>query len=277
MKKIIKKEYIIGIALFVICFFTSNFIFADAKVTLNNEDLEEKVNKMLDTNSNNIDVNKLVDEYEELSKNYTNDQIADMIEKNQDKLEKKGISQSAISAGTNILRTTDPNQVTKILKEDVNVEDMQNKINEGYSPNEVVEELATTLTIEQKIVIFLKFLFANTIFKTFFVIFIIYVIYRVILRWIIYSKAGKHGFASIIPIYRDIIYFKVCQMSPWVILFILIPVIGWLILIILKIISRFELAYSFDKNSGFGFGLWVFPTIFESVIAFSNKMKYVGD
>lgn len=276
-KKSMRFRYLSVILFFVFCLFSFNLVFADTNNSVDNTDLEKKVNEMLNTNSNNIDVTKLVDEYEELSKSYSNDEIADMIEKNKDKLAQKGINQTAISAGTNVLRTTDSNQLTKILKEDIDVADIQNKINEGYSTSEIVENVTTTLSTYEKMAIFAKLLFANKIFKASIIVILVLIIYFAILRWIIYIKAGRHGFAAIIPIYRDIVYFKVCKMSPWVLLFILLPIIGWLILLILKIISRFELAYSFGRKSGFGLGLWFFAIIFESIIVFDRKIKYIKE
>ena len=101
--------------------------------------------------------------------------------------------------------------------------------------------------------------------------------YKIILRWIIFKKANKHGWASIIPIYRQTTYLKVSKMSPWWILIVFIPFIGSLIYGIIKIISRFKLSKAFKKGAGFGFGLLFLPLIFESILAFNSNIKYVDN
>lgn len=264
--------------LFIFCIgicFNFNDIYASQN--MNSSEITKKAKEMLGDENGDIDVTKLVTEYEELTKEYSNDEIADMIEENKDILEKKGISSEAISAGTEVLRNMEPEKVTKILKEDIKIDDVKEKLDEGYTPSEVVSDVAKSLSTEEKISIGIKLLLANKIFKTAVVILGILLVYSIILRWIIFTKAGKHGFAAIIPIYRDIVYFKICSISPWVILFALLPIIGWIILAVIKIVSRFELSRNFGRKTGFGFGLWLLPIIFESILAFSNTIKYMGE
>lgn len=263
------------VLLFIFCIgicFNFNDIYASQN--MNSSEITKKAKEMLGDENGDIDVTKLVTEYEELTKEYSNDEIADMIEENKDVLEKKGISSEAISAGTEVLRNMEPEKVTKILKEDIKIDDVKKKLDEGYTPSEVVSDVAKSLSTEEKISIGIKLLLANKSFKTTVVILGILLIYSIILRWIIFTKAGKHGFAAIIPIYKDVVYYKVCSISPWVILFALLPIIGWIILAVIKIVSRFELSRNFGRKTGFGFGLWLLPIIFESILAFSKTLKY---
>lgn len=263
------------VLLFIFCIgicFNFNDIYASQN--MNSSEITKKAKEMLGDENGDIDVTKLVTEYEELTKEYSNDEIADMIEENKDVLEKKGISSEAISAGTEVLRNMEPEKVTKILKEDIKIDDVKKKLDEGYTPSEVVSDVAKSLSTEEKISIGIKLLLANKIFKTTVVILGILLVYSIILRWIIFTKAGKHGFAAIIPIYKDVVYYKVCSISPWVILFALLPIIGWIILAVIKIVSRFELSRNFGRKTGFGFGLWLLPIIFESILAFSKSLKY---
>ncbi|MCI9365246.1 MAG: hypothetical protein HFJ54_01060 [Clostridia bacterium] len=55
-----------------------------------------------------------------------------------------------------------------------------------------------------------------------------------------------------------------------------VPVIGWLALISIAIIGRFELSKSFGHGFFFGLGLLFLPTIFRTIIAFSGN-EYIGD
>ena len=264
--------------MFVSCFLTSiTTLYAVNIDDINKVNLEEQAEEILGTDKGNIDITKVITEYEKLTQEYTNDEIADMIEKNKDKLEEKGISSDVVSAGTQVLRTMDEESVTKILKEDIKIDEVKEKLEDGYTPNEVINYVTKNLTTKEKVNIALKLLFANKHFKIAVIIISVIMIYSIILRWIIFSKAGKHGFAAIIPIYRDVVYFKICSISPWVILFILLPIIGWLILAVLKIVSKFELSYNFGRKTGFGFGLWLLPIIFESIIAFSREIRYVEE
>lgn len=277
MNKVKFSIYFILI-MFVSCFLTSiATLYAVNIDDISKVNLEEKAEEILGADKGNIDITKVITEYEKLTQEYTNDEIADMIEKNKDKLEEKGISSDVVSAGTQVLRTMDEESVTKILKEDIKIDKVKEKLEDGYTPNEVINYVTKNLTTKEKVNIALKLLFANKYFKIAVIIISILMIYSIILRWIIFSKAGKHGFAAIIPIYRDVVYFKICSISPWVILFILLPIIGWLILAVLKIVSKFELSYNFGRKTGFGFGLWLLPIIFESIIAFSRKIKYVEE
>lgn len=277
MNKVKFSIYFILI-MFVSCFLTSiTTLYAVNIDDISKVNLEEKAEEILGADNGNIDITKVITEYEKLTQEYTNDEIADMIEKNKDKLEEKGISSDVVSAGTQVLRTMDEESVTKILKEDIKIDEVKEKLEDGYTPNEVINYVTKNLTTKEKVNIALKLLFANKHFKIAVIIISVIMIYSIILRWIIFSKAGKHGFAAIIPIYRDVVYFKVCSISPWVILFILLPIIGWLILAVLKIVSKFELSYNFARKTGFGFGLWLLPIIFESIIAFSREIRYVDE
>ncbi len=69
---------------------------------------------------------------------------------------------------------------------------------------------------------------------------------------------------------------KICHLSPWLLLLVFIPVLGWLMLMAVAIIGRFELSKSFGHGFFFGLGLLFFPLLFRSAIAFSND-EYVGD
>jgi hypothetical protein len=117
-------------------------------------------------------------------------------------------------------------------------------------------------------------LLANKIVRISLIVCAILFVYEIIVRWIIYKKAGRHGWAAIVPIYRQITMYKVSGLSPWLILLILIPIIGAFIIAIIEIIQKFKLSKKFGKGVLFGFGLLFLQPIFESIIAFSKKIKY---
>jgi hypothetical protein len=72
--------------------------------------------------------------------------------------------------------------------------------------------------------------------------------------WKVFTKAGKPGWAAIIPIYNVIVILEICGRPVWWVLLILfIPCVN----IFLMLIVMFDLAKSFGKDAGFGLGLWV--------------------
>ena len=97
-------------------------------------------------------------------------------------------------------------------------------------------------------------LLANKIVRISLIVCAILFVYEIIVRWIIYKKAGRHGWAAIVPIYRQITMYKVSGLSPWLILLILIPIIGAFIIAIIEIIQKFKLSKKFGKGVLFGFG-----------------------
>lgn len=109
--------------------------------------------------------------------------------------------------------------------------------------------------------------------KTFVTIVIILFIYGTIVRWIIYVKAGRQGWAAIVPIYRQIVMYQICGLSPWLMLLWLVPIFGWIAMFVIAIMKRFCLANSFGKGGLFGFGLLLFAPIFQSILAFNPNIK----
>ena len=99
-------------------------------------------------------------------------------------------------------------------------------------------------------------------------------IYSIFITGLIFKKANKSSFITLIPIYRDIVHLKICNLSPWLLLLLFIPFIGWLMLVAVAIIARFELSKSFGHGFFFGLGLLFLPIIFRSFIAFSSD-KYI--
>lgn len=97
----------------------------------------------------------------------------------------------------------------------------------------------------------------------------------IISMWKIFTKAGKPGWAAIIPIYNTVVLFQISGLSPWLLLIGLIPGLGQMALGIIGIIATFRLATAFGKGVGYGFGLLFLPIIFYPILAFGDA-KYTG-
>ena len=96
-----------------------------------------------------------------------------------------------------------------------------------------------------------------------------------IANWIIFKKAGQPGWASIVPIYANVVQFKVVGLNPWLILLYLIPFVNYVAMVVFAILIAFRLAKSFGKSTGWGWGLLFLPFIFQLILAFGSS-EYVG-
>lgn len=96
-------------------------------------------------------------------------------------------------------------------------------------------------------------------------------VFEIICLWKVFEKAGKPGWASLIPIYNTWVLFEIVGFSGALSLLILIPLFGWITVGILVIVSNFRLAKCFSKDAGFGVGLWLLNPIFMAILAFDNS------
>ncbi len=109
-------------------------------------------------------------------------------------------------------------------------------------------------------------------------IFIVAVFYIVCL-WKVFVKAGRPGWAAIIPIYNGWVFFEISGKPGWWVLFGFlgfIPIIGSIPVIVLGLIAAMELAKRFGKDTVFGVVLlWLFSFIGLPILAFGDA-KYTS-
>jgi len=89
--------------------------------------------------------------------------------------------------------------------------------------------------------------------------------------WKIFSKAGKPGWASIVPFYNTIVLLEIVGEPWWWLLLLLIPYLNFIILILII----HKLSLSFGKGVGFTLGLTLLFFIFLPILAFGDA-KYLG-
>lgn len=104
------------------------------------------------------------------------------------------------------------------------------------------------------------------------VLIFILVIVLIAAYWRIYEKAGKPGWASLIPIYNVIVLLEIVG-KPWWWLFLMIFVPGGSL--IWGIWTTNLLSKSFGKTEGFTVGLLLLSVIFYPILAFGNA-EYKG-
>ena len=261
MKNISKIIFVIIMMLFLLTICT--------KIHATDQNIDNSINSTI------VSKEDFLKAYDEFTEKYSKEDLKNMIEENKDEIMKElKIDEQTFKTGTELIVSFDRKELRKIIVEDLNIEEIQQKVNKGYSTEQIINDIQAKMSTFKKLSVITKILLANTIINNIITMSLAFTIYITALRWIIFVKAKRHGWASIIPIYKEVTYLKVSNISPWWILILLIPVFGWLIYVIIKLISRFTLAKSFNRGVGFGFGLWLLPIIFESILAFNKKIKY---
>ncbi len=91
--------------------------------------------------------------------------------------------------------------------------------------------------------------------------------------WKTFDKAGKPGWAAIIPIYNLIIMLEIAKKPIWWIILMLIPIVNIVIIIMVMI----EIAKAFGKEGGFGVGLALLGFIFWPILGFGDATYQGAD
>lgn len=89
--------------------------------------------------------------------------------------------------------------------------------------------------------------------------------------WIVFKKAGKPGWAAIVPFYNLYILFEITWGKGIKFLLLLIPIAN----IVFLIMTMVKMAKVFGYGGGFAVGLIFLPIIFYPLLAFGNS-KYIG-
>ena len=93
----------------------------------------------------------------------------------------------------------------------------------------------------------------------------------IIANWKIYTKAGRPGWACIVPIYSTIVWLQIIGKPVWWILLLLVPGVN----IVIYIIMTNLLSKSYGKDTGFTVGLILLAPIFYCILGFGSSV-YVG-
>ena len=112
----------------------------------------------------------------------------------------------------------------------------------------------------------------------------VYVV-TVIGLWKMYVKAGKPGWAAIIPIYNWWVWVEMIGRPRWwfwvylaAVLLAWIPVVGFILAIVIFVIylmGCLDMAKCFGRGTGTGIGLWLVPFVFAPILGFGDA-QYVG-
>jgi hypothetical protein len=89
--------------------------------------------------------------------------------------------------------------------------------------------------------------------------------------WKIFAKAGKPGWASIVPIYNAVVYLQMVNRPVWWIILFFIPIVN----LVIALILIHDLSKSFGKGFGWTLGLLFLGIVFVPVLAFGGD-QFVG-
>ncbi len=89
--------------------------------------------------------------------------------------------------------------------------------------------------------------------------------------WKVFTKAGKPGWAILIPIYNVIVMLEIAGRPVWWIILLFIPLVN----VVVSIIIAIDIANAFGKGAGFGIGLAFFPFIFYPILGYGDS-QYTG-
>lgn len=98
-----------------------------------------------------------------------------------------------------------------------------------------------------------------------------FAILMVVGLWKVFEKAGRPGWAAIIPIYNYIVLLEIVGRPVWWVLGLFVPFLNFVVLIVLML----DVARSFGKGTGFAIGLIFLPFVFIPMLGFGSS-QYFG-
>jgi hypothetical protein len=89
--------------------------------------------------------------------------------------------------------------------------------------------------------------------------------------WMIYVKAGRPGWAAIIPFYNTWVLMEIAGKPGWWFFLLLIPIVN----VVIWVIVAIELSKKFGHGIPFALGLMFLPFIFYLILGFGSD-QYRG-
>ena len=246
----------------------------------NKEEVQDTItNYILTINSEGLTqsiLSDVIELYTNLTESYSNEQIADMIDDCKGNLSEYGVPEENLDSITTVLRNLNTTQTKEVLDK-ININEISQKLSNGESIQTIINDIMQSMTATEKVDLVVSILLSANIIRTVLIVLLVIFVYRTLLRCVIYKKAEKHAWAPFIPIYRNVVMLKVCGMSPWWLLLLLVPIVGWIGLWLVSVASKFMLAEKFGRGVAFSFGLWLLAPIFETILVVSRKIQYIGN
>lgn len=89
--------------------------------------------------------------------------------------------------------------------------------------------------------------------------------------WRLFTKAGKPGWAAIVPVYNEIVMLQIAGRPVWWVALMFVPLLGlWV-----AIVAAIDFIRSYGKSLGFTIFAILVPIIAYPMMAFGKSTKYV--
>lgn len=90
--------------------------------------------------------------------------------------------------------------------------------------------------------------------------------------WRVFTKAGKPGWASIVPIYNAVVQCEIAQRPAWWVIMLFIPFVN----IVFVVMLSNGISKAFGKEEGFTVGLVLLPFVFYPMLGFGPDRWIYG-
>ena len=112
-----------------------------------------------------------------------------------------------------------------------------------------------------------------TMFLTFYFLFIfVFIAFYAICFWRLFVKAGKPGWAALVPFYNRMVMLEIGGQPSWHLFMFFIPFVN----IYFAVTTLHAFVVSFGKDAMYTVGLIFLPVVFLPMMAFDKKVVYVG-
>lgn len=102
-------------------------------------------------------------------------------------------------------------------------------------------------------------------------LYLVFLVVVIVGLWKVFEKAGKPGWASLVPIYNIIVLLEIVGKPVWWIVLFLIPCVNIVFLVwVWNLLSK-----SFGQSEGFTIGMIFLPFVFIPMLGFGNY-TYLG-
>lgn len=105
------------------------------------------------------------------------------------------------------------------------------------------------------------------------ILYLAFIVFMIASIWKVFTKAGKPGWASIVPIYNYVVMLEIAKKPIWwLVIILLVPIVNIVFLIMLMN----AISTSFGKSAGFTVGLIFLPIVFWPILGFGDA-KYIHE
>jgi hypothetical protein len=99
------------------------------------------------------------------------------------------------------------------------------------------------------------------------IVWVAFAVLMIASMWKIFTKAGKPGWAAIVPFYNVIVLLEIAGKPLWWFILLIIPFVNIVVFIMVLV----SIARNFGKGVGFAIGMLLLPFIFYPMLGFGDS------